>query len=278
MVSTGAGFALVGADLAMTVALAPLPRVSLCWPMAQRSWAEVGRRGDQQPSRLVRLATAGVAANSALLLLVALYRVAAFPLEPGHTIQVLVATACVLPPTVWLVLSAARNTRPRGRGWALAGVAAVTLGGLPVIGADWLGGAFATLAALVLIVIRPPWSFLLFAGLAATPWPVGVAFGRPDVGLYETAVLLLNAPPLALLVWLIAKTRELQAARLALAEEAVVRERLNIDDELRRTLGTALEDIAARADRSTDLALRDHAEAARVLGALVEDSRGTLAE
>jgi hypothetical protein len=59
-----------------------------------------------------------------------------------------------------------------------------------------------------------------------------------------------------------------------LAEEAVVRERLRIDGELRRTVGAALETIAATASRADGQLSAAEAE----LGVLVDRSRRTLAE
>jgi hypothetical protein len=56
---------------------------------------------------------------------------------------------------------------------------------------------------------------------------------------------------LAVLVWLARIVRELQAARQELAARALVVERQRIDDELARTLGTALERIIAGAAAAT---------------------------
>jgi two-component system, NarL family, sensor histidine kinase DesK len=83
---------------------------------------------------------------------------------------------------------------------------------------------------------------------------------------------------LFVLVWLLGATRRLQAARLALAEEAVAQERLRLDGELHRTLGAALETIVATGQQAAGLVRRDPAAAASALETLVERSRATLAE
>jgi hypothetical protein len=49
---------------------------------------------------------------------------------------------------------------------------------------------------------------------------------------------------------LVAATRQLDEARQQLSERAVLRERLRIDDELERDLGSTLEEIARRGERA----------------------------
>jgi signal transduction histidine kinase len=101
--------------------------------------------------------------------------------------------------------------------------------------------------------------------------------GHPELIVYFVTGLLTFGPSVAVPVWLLAKVRELQAARLALAEVAVVRERLRIDEELRRTVGAELTAVTVRGDRAAALATRDPAATARALDALVDGSRRTLA-
>jgi two-component system, NarL family, sensor histidine kinase DesK len=61
-------------------------------------------------------------------------------------------------------------------------------------------------------------------------------------------------------------------------EQAIARERLRIDDELRRTLGVALHAIVARGEWAIALAARNPAMVEDELRALVEGSRQGLAE
>jgi two-component system, NarL family, sensor histidine kinase DesK len=233
---------------------------------------------DQRSDRFIGLATAGVAAFGALVPLMALVRMAVYPLDltPTRYAVAVAATACFLPLHEWLVVSAARNLRPRGRGWAAVAEAAVIIGTFPLVGVDWLGALY-PLATLVLITVRVPWSLLLFTVLATVPAPMLVGTGHREWAVYFTVGLLTFGPSVAVLVWLLAKVRELQAARLALAETAVVRERLRIDDDLRETVGAELAAMTAQGDRAAALATRDPAATARELDALVESSRRTLA-
>ena len=86
-----------------------------------------------------------------------------------------------------------------------------------------------------------------------------------------------RAATLFVLVWLAAAIQRLRGARLALAQEAVTRERLRIDGELRQTLGAALESIVARGQRAAAQVAGDCAPLDTELRALIEDSRATLA-
>jgi signal transduction histidine kinase len=153
----------------------------------------------------------------------------------------------------------------------------VIIGALPVVGTSWLI-ALPMLAVSVLLVVRPPWSFVTAAGIAIAPAPLTIAFGDPAWLPYYTAAVIWQGASLFVLVWLVGATRRLQATRLALAEEAVTRERLRIDGELHHTLGAALETIAATGQRAGGLAGHDPAAAGAALRTLVEGSRGTLAE
>jgi two-component system sensor histidine kinase DesK len=146
-----------------------------------------------------------------------------------------------------------------------------------MIGTSWLT-TLHSLAVSALIVLRPPWSLAAVAVLVAAPWPLAAAFGDPGWGGFYTISVLWRGAALFVLVWLVGATRRLQDARLELAEQAIARERLRIDEELRRTLGAALEAIAVRGERAAALAARDAPTLQDELQALVEGSRRALAE
>lgn len=230
-------------------------------------------------SPLLPLATAGVVACSLGLPLLDLARIATDRDLPGpvHVLPALVATVCYLPLHVRHVWHAARGSRPAGAGWTLTAMTVVILGAVPIIGTSWLI-ALSMLTVSVLIIVRPPWSFLAAAGLVAAPAPLAIVFGDADWASFYTAAVIWQGACLFVLVWLVGATRRLQAARLALAEEAVARERLRIDGELRRTLGAALETIVARGQQAGELARQDPAAAGDALRALVDGARATLAE
>jgi len=186
------------------------------------------------------------------------------------------AVAAYLPLHVRHVWFAARSARPRGGAWTLAVMAVIIVGVLPLVGSTWVL-EFSSLAASALIVARPPWSWLIGGGLVAATIPVALALGDPygQASWFASAVVCRGAT-LFVLVWLAAAIQRLHAARLALADQAVTRERLRIDGELRRTLGSALESIVARGQRAAVNGADPRTTRAELL-AVVADSRATLA-
>src|SRR4029450_415255 len=86
----------------------------------------------------------------------------------------------------------------------------------------------------------PPWSLLVVAGLLAAPAPLAIGFGDPQWAAFQAISVVWRGAAVFVLVWLVGATRRLQEARLVLTEQAISRERLRIDGELRRTGGAAL--------------------------------------
>lgn len=232
----------------------------------------------RQSDGLIRLAAAGAVACSIVLPLLELARVATGRIpSPGHAAPALVATACYLPLHVRHVRHATRGTRPAGAQWTLLAMAVVIIGALPVIGTSWLTSLHA-LAVSALIILRPPWSLLVVAGLLAAPAPLAIAFGDPQWAAFSTISVVWRGASVFVLVWLTGAARRLQDARLVLAEQAIARERLRIDGELRRTLGAALDAIVVSGQRASVLAARNPALVEDELRALAERSRRALAQ
>ena len=262
---------------AMAVALAP----SQSGRRQRRAggWLQMGALKErQQIGGLIRLAAVAAVGCSVVLPLLELARiVAGWTPSPGRATLVLVATACYLPLYVQHVWYAARGRRPAGAGWTLLAMAVVILGALPFIGTSWLISLH-SLAVSVLIIVAPPWSLLAAAGLVAATAPLAVAFGHPQWAAFYIVSVIWRGAAVFVLVWLVGAARRLEHARLLLAEQALARERLRIDGELRRTLGAALEAIAARGRRASAQAAGDAAALEDELRALVEGSRRALAQ
>jgi two-component system sensor histidine kinase DesK len=230
----------------------------------------------QQASWFIRLATMGVVAYAVGLPLLQLNRIATVPIDQARSGYAAAATLLCLPVQIWLVWSAARDVWGRRHQWAFAAMAALIIAMVPVAGVDWLGGIY-VLAALVLITQRPPWSLFAFAALAVTPAAVALAMGHPQWASYFSLGVVIAAVPLAVVVSLIRAARQLQADRSSLAEQAVIRERLRIDGELRQTVGAALEVIAAQGNRANALVACDLPLGAQELHSLIGTARRTLA-
>ena len=261
---------------ARAVALARPRDDLLCWRVVGRSRAGARLLERQQASRFIRLATMGAVAYVAGLPLLQLYRIATVPIDQDRAGYAAAVTVLCLPVQVWLVWSAARDVWGRGQRWALAAMAVLLIAIVAVAGVDGLGAVY-VLAALVLVTLRPPWSLLGFATLAVIPAAVALAAGHRPWASYFTLGVVLAAVPLAVVVSLIRAARQLQAARSALAQQAVIRERLRIDGELRQTVGAALEVIATQGDHASTLAADDPPVAAQEVHALVGTARRTLA-
>ena len=241
--------------------------------VSRRSLARLAG-GIERSRWLIWLATAGIVLWSIVLPALRIYSIAADPTELGQAVAASVAFACYLPLQLWLVASAARGRRGRPQYIALAAMAAVIFAAMPLIGIGWIGINI-VLAALTLVTIPRPWSFVLFGAFLIVPIPLTFAFGRPDWALYFAMGLLLFAVPLAVGISLVDSARELEDARRELARQAVRRERLRIDSELGQTVGAGLESIAAQGDRAITL-LTEPAAAGRELKSLVGTARRTL--
>jgi signal transduction histidine kinase len=235
------------------------------------------------PAKLAWWAGAGALTASIALPLNEVFRimVGAFaglaPSIPFRGTVALVATAIYLPLHVRHVVHGLRGVRPSGDRWTLAAMAAVILGTLPIVGLTW-SSALASLAVSVLILLRPPVSLVITAGLLAAPVGVAVAFGTPSIGLYFVNLVAFRTSAVFVLVWLVGAIRRLQAAHGALATLAVDEERLRIGEELNQALGSTLEEIITAGRRLAPLAERDQEAARAGLANLVGRSRRTLAE
>lgn len=219
----------------------------------------------------------GAVAYAAGLPLLQLNRIATAPIDQTRAGWAAAATLLCLPVQVWLVWSAARDNWGRRQRWALVAMAVLIIAIVPVVGLDGLGTLY-ILAALLLATLRLPWSLLVFAALMLVPTPVAQAAGQPQWASYFTLGVLLAGVPLAVVVGLVRTARQLAAARSALAQQAVIRERLRIDGELRHTVGAALEAIAGQGDHAAALAANYPSATAQQLQALVGAARRTLAD
>lgn len=245
------------------------PSVSL------RSRMVAVRREREASSASVRLATVGVLGLTVLLPAIEVSRIAS---AAGPLVPALIATGCFLPVQLRHVALALAGSRPAGDRWTLGWIGLVIIAATPLVGVGWLL-MFASLTLSVLIVVRPPWSFLVGLGVTGATVPLALALGEPGwSAAYFPLTVAWRSATLFVLVSLVAAARQLQTARLVLADEAVVRERLRIEAELRTTVAKSLQTIVERGDRASQLAQPDASGAQNQLRVLVAGSRRTLAE
>lgn len=258
----------------MTVALALAPARPGPWPgrtVDARARMEVVLDGSEVSNRFVRW-TAAVAVLLSICLPLTTLALAFSGIGPGAVVPAVVGTALYLPIHVWLVWCTARGSRPARAGWLLVAEALVIIAATPLTGVPWLP-VYGSLGLAALIVLRPPWSVLAFAALLVAQFPLAAAFGSPGEGVLG-ALLASKALAVYALLWLLAAVRQLNSTRALLATEAVLQERLRIDDELRRTVGADLQEITALGARASSAV--DAADAEERLRRLVGRSRLTL--
>jgi two-component system sensor histidine kinase DesK len=229
--------------------------------------------------RVVRLAPGGAVACSVLFPTAQVTLAFGYPGGTRAALWSLAATAAYLPLHLRHVWHAARGARPPAGLWTLAAMAVVILGVTPFAGSTW-PRAYVALVVSTVLVLPGRWSYPLGAVLILVAGPVSHAMGMTLAEIsWVWFTLMAGSTALLLLIWLAAALIRLQSAREALAQQAVVQERRRIDDDLRSTLGAALEAIAARGERSCDLLTSgDQTCLAAEMAKLSEDARTTLAD
>jgi hypothetical protein len=223
---------------------APVPilliRTHVAWGVVgpvQREWWSGRAAGWATPAAL---------AYGSVFPLLQLGLVADYPASDGDARWAALATAAYLPLHLHHVYWSVRGARPPAGLWTLAALAVVVAATVPVGGTHWLP-VFAIVAVSALLVLPWPWSLAVAAGVTLGMAPLAVAVDSPipSAPSYYVFSVWWRASALFVPLWLLGTVRQLEAARRALAEDAVVRERLRIDREVRRTVGAALGSIAA---------------------------------
>lgn len=251
---------------------------SLRWGDTHRRSGEVVGLEEREP--LTRFAH--VAAPAAVLYstIWAFVQIGVVDLLPGtgrETGIAALATAGYLPFYVWHIVWGVRGSRPDHAWWSLAAMSAVVVGATPFIGADWLP-TYHVIAVSALLVLRPAWAWPVFAAVVIVQVPLAGALDSPipAAGSYYAVTALWRTASVFVPVWLVGAVRQLGASRRELAEQAVVQERLRVDGELRRTVGSALAAIVSRGERAAGLT--GSRGAAVEVQTLVDDARSALAD
>ncbi|MFE9746985.1 hypothetical protein ACFYOT_18960 [Saccharothrix saharensis] len=237
-----------------------------------RSGVRVGSDGD---GGSLRSASLGVVTASAVLVALGVFRIGL--VRPDVVVIAVVATCAYLPLHLWHVHHAMHGRRPAGTGWSLVAMAVLVFAALPLVGVHWFGALY-PLGASVLVLLRPRWSVPLFGALVALPSAVSSVVGGGSWGVYFSSGVLLHGLVLAVPVWLIATVRELRAASAAVAGQAIVRERVRVEQEVRRTLGVALASIVHDGELAARQAVTAPGPAERRVRTMIGAARAALAD
>lgn len=238
----------------------------------------MGALDDREPlGRLVSVAVPAVVAYSTIWAFTQIGVVGQLPGTGREAGIAVVATVAYLPFYVWHILCGVRGTRADNAVWTFVVMTAVVVGATPLLGADWLP-TYHVIAVSALLVLGRPWAWVIFAAVVLVQLPLGEAVDSPIPagGSYYAVTVLWRASSVFVPVWLVGAVRQLSLIRRELAEQAVVRERLRVDIELRRTIGTALTAIVSRGEVASG-PVSDQ-EAAQEVQRLVDDSRIALAD
>jgi two-component system sensor histidine kinase DesK len=222
----------------------------------------------------------GIAVPAITFLIFACYE----PLMP-HWPEALIATGLYLPLHLRHIVYGLNGARPRGLPLTLLAMAVIIIAFTALLGPYWLD-AYAALAASVLVTTRPRLSFPVLAVIlvAVMAWAVYFAAqsGTAEVGnaqyIYQPTAVLDRAMMVFVPVWLVGALPRMQAARQALADEAVELERRQVDRELETTIDIELEEVVSRAERALRTVTRGGSTALDELQSLVAASRHSLAE
>lgn len=230
-------------------------------------------------TRLVRLAVPAAVVYCAVFPLVTLGVIAQYGDRPDRVAWAVAATVVYLPFHLHHAAWAARGARPPGGLWTLGIVTGAIAAVTPMVGGVWLP-IYEVVVVSAVIVLRPPWSFAAAAVIIGAQAPLAWWLGSfaPAAESYYVLTVAWRSASVFVPLWLIGAIVQLQAVQRSLADDAVVRERVRIDDDLRSTVGTALDSIAARAERAGALVGHDPDALATELQTLVASSRRALAE
>jgi two-component system sensor histidine kinase DesK len=210
-------------------------------------------KGTVASARVVDRAGLAVIALTLVLTAVELGRVALLG-DPADTVVACVATAIFLPIHVWHLRYGLRGERPPRSLATLAVAAAVQFAALAIIGPAW-AFMLATLATSSLIVLRPPWSWLMVVACVLAPWPASRLhpgyLGDLEV---STFYLMWSVGYRSILqftlVRLVAGAHELVVTREAVARRAASREHERLEAAMRDSLERSLTRLAAAARRA----------------------------
>ncbi|HTE45063.1 MAG TPA: hypothetical protein VK636_07455 [Gemmatimonadaceae bacterium] len=208
-----------------------------------------------------------------------------FAFEPANRGKLgfgVLALSIAVPLHIRHLIYGVRGERPPAGAWTLTALALVTLAGAFLTGDAWMR-ELTPLAVSILIVV-PGWKGFLLTGVVVlvpvffvgAEWHASAAHPLP--GLYLASVIIWRTGTQFVPLRLLAALRALESASHELEARAVVQARVRIDTELRKGVGSALEQIIARGEAARAAAETDPTVAVIELQRLVSESRRALAD
>jgi hypothetical protein len=161
-------------------------------------------------------------------------------------------------------------------GWVTVAVmGAVIFGVTPLLGSTWVFAFFAV-GASILLVAPPGWAIVLFGAVAAAGGMSAAMFGQsPGTVAWTTIGVVWRGAIPYVFVWMVGALRDLESARAALARDAVLAERSQLEERLRDSIGVQLDAIAARGQVVSER-LDNGVPAVDELDSLIDGARAAL--
>lgn len=230
---------------------------------------EVGRS-----DRIVRLATAGTLAFAIWLPISGLAGLSTFDAGTGWAAAAVgtVALGALHFRHVWF---AVRGVLPPYWIWSLPAMLLIVVALVPFASNTW-GRPVQMLAASVVVLLPFPWSFVAATAIAVAISAFAVVTGFVDYLPWVLGGYLTNGAGSGILAHLVVALRRLRDSRTELAQNAVVRERLRIDAQLRATVGAELATVVDRGERAVQRA--DPGDLRTELIGIARHSRQALAD
>lgn len=217
---------------------------------------------------------------SAVIPGIELWRIEVSAETPKFLVAV-VATVLYLPLHLRHVYYALHGRRSRAAVSTFALMAVVMLGGWVLIGQVWvfmLASLIVSMLCTLPTVIAVAGTAVVVAAPLAYDWHPSLVPDAPYGGLYLALALTFRSTCLFVVVWLVSVSRRLSEMRAAVSAAAVQEERVQMQDDLQRTLGGRLTELAELAARSETLAASRDPAASTSLEHLVATSRATLSD
>jgi two-component system, NarL family, sensor histidine kinase DesK len=195
-----------------------------------------------------------------------------------HVVAAAVVTLGYLPAYLWNIRCNAQAKAKATLGcWSLLVIAAIIIAPTAYIGNFWLS-TYHVIAVTAVIVLPHPWSWLTFALVVIAQVPLAAALESPipGAGSYFAVTVLWRSATVLVPLWLVRTAGELRTTRAHVTDQAVILERIRIDDDLRYAVQPALSAIAARGAIAHGFVSRDDAHTE--LTCLVDESRRALAD